>query len=192
MRRLKPKPLAILLTGTPCSGKTTLAKAWCGKNKWVYLPLNELVEKKKLYSRIDKKDGAKIVKLKALEKEANKAIAQTSRPLLAEGHIGCEIKLDVARVLVLRLEPNELIKHLSKRRYSSAKLQENKMAEMLDYCTICSLEQYGSSRVFEMDMSKKTIKQNLASFAKFVSANKSGLRAFLPHVSWSEALLAEV
>ena len=192
MRHPKFKPLAILLTGTPCTGKTSLAQAWCKKNKWSYLSLNDIVTRKKLYSKIDKKDGAKVVKLAALEREANKAIEQTSRPLLVEGHLGCEIKLDVARVLVLRLEPNALAQRLSKRRYSSSKLAENKMVEMLDYCTICSLEQYGHRKVFEINVSKKTLKQNLSSFARFVSASKSGLRSFLPHVSWSAALMAEV
>ncbi|VVC01865.1 Putative adenylate kinase [uncultured archaeon] len=190
MRKSVHKSISILLTGTPGTGKTSMAIAWCKKNGWKYLSLNDIVEKKKLYSRIDKKDGAKIVKLGALEREANKEIARSSSPVLVEGHLGCELKLSVDRVLVLRLEPKELVRRLHKRSYSASKLQENKMVELLDYCTVRSIDVYGARAVYEMDVSDKSKKGNLLRFARFASARIVS-SSFKPHVAWSAALEAE-
>ena len=182
---------AILLTGTPCTGKTSLAKAWCKKSGWAYLSLNELAEEKTLYWGVDKKDGAKIVKLAALKKEANRRIKSlASSSVLIEGHLGCEIKLDVRRVLVLRLHPDELAQRLSSRHYAPSKISENRMAELLDYCTIRSLENYNEKNVFEMDGSSKTLEQNLARFAEFASSPKPSA-PFSPSISWSEELKKE-
>jgi adenylate kinase len=182
---------AILITGVPCTGKTTLSLAWCKKHGWHLISLNKLVEKKKLYYGIDKKDGAKIVRLDLLEKEANKQIEAFKPNVIVEGHLGCEIKLNVARVLVLRLHPNELEARLKKRNYPKEKIEQNKMAEMLDYCTIRSIENYGKNKVFELDASSKSAKQNLCSLESFVSS-KNPKEKFAPNISWSLELYKSV
>ncbi len=205
MQRKTGHSMAILLTGIPCTGKTSLARAWCKKSGWAFLSLNELVEKKKLYSGIDKEDGSKIVKLKALEKEANKrikalaasaskasaaSIPAASSSILVEGHLGCEIRLKVGRVLVLRLRPDELGARLKKRHYSRAKISENRLAEMLDYCTVRSIQNYGEKNVYELDGSGKSLKQNLEAFGRFAGSLRPAA-SFLPRADWSAQLFRE-
>ena len=186
----RKRHISLLITGVPSTGKSTLALDWCEKNTWAYLSLNDLVEEKKLYTQIDQEDMSKIVRMRELEAEANEWIAMQDAPSIVDGHLGCEIKLDVDAVLVLRLNPKELQSRLEKRGYTPTKVDANKMAEMLDYCTIRSIKNYGEDKVFEMDMSGKSLQAELKEFEEFV---KSGLHGanFRPHVSWSEELLGQ-
>jgi adenylate kinase len=188
-RKAGPHP-SILLTGVPCTGKTSLARAWCAKSGWAFLPLGELVERKKLYSGVDMEDGTKIAKLKALEREANKIIKSSHSSILVEGHLGCEIKLNVSRVLVLRLQPDELASRLSARHYPKFKIEENRLAEMLDYCTVRSIQNYGEKKVYELDGSGSALGKNLARFASFASA-RAVPASFRPHADWSAQLFRE-
>jgi adenylate kinase len=210
----KPKTQVVLVTGVPATGKTTLCQAWCSREGGRFLPLNELVELQQLYSGIDEEDMAKVVRLPALEKAANEWIkekskggqqidlgasrqSQSARPtnqnysLLIDGHLGCEIKLKVKCVLVLRLHPDELVKRLQARGYSPAKVATNKMTELLDYCTIQAIKNYGKAKVFELDVSGFTPAQTLDAFSKFMSSAKPDPR-YKPHVDWSAQLFKEV
>lgn len=181
---------AALITGVPGTGKTTLSKAWCLESNWAYLSLNDLVEEKQLYTGIDSADMAKIVHMTSLKTEAAEWIEKQTKPCLVDGHLGCELRLPVDRVLVLRLHPGELVSRLEKRGYTPAKVHENKMAELLDYCTIRSLKTYRPAQVFEMDVTGLDARKMMARFGEFVGAEKPPSR-FSPHVSWGDELLAE-
>jgi len=185
-RKIIPRSV-ILITGTPGSGKTTLAKAWCKKSGWTYLGLNDLVNEKKLYTSIDPEDGAKVVQLQKLESEANRTITKTVPSMVVEGHLGCDIKLAVDRVLVLRLRPDELRSRLSERSYALSKIDENVMAEMLDYCTLQAQAKYGVRRVYEIDTTDRTPGQNLANFSLFLSSTNPN-KTHPASVSWSKEL----
>lgn len=186
-----PASFAILVTGVPGTGKTTLVKAWCEKEDWAYLGLNELVEEKKLYSGIDEEDMAKVARLPDLEKAANAWLNRQERPAVVESHLGCEIRLNVARVLVLRLHPDELARRLEARGYSPSKVRENKMAELLDYCTVRAIQIYGEKHVFEQDASRQTPEENRAVFSQF-AASQTVPDSFKPHVNWGNELFKEV
>ncbi|MDE1798575.1 MAG: adenylate kinase family protein [Candidatus Micrarchaeota archaeon] len=189
--KTKSKPTAILITGVPGTGKTTLCQNWCAREGWVHLALNDLVENQGLYSGIDEEDMSKVVRLPAMEQAANQWLSKQVKPVLVDGHTGCEVRLNVSRVLVLRLHPGELARRLQARGYSPAKVQTNKMTELLDYCTVQSIRNYGAAKVFELDVSGNTEAQTLAAFAEFMKSKTPGPK-FKPHVDWSAQLFKEV
>lgn len=179
---------SILITGTPGTGKTFLAKEWCKRKKWKYISLNGIVNTHKLYAKVDKNDGAKIVKLAGLEKAANSEIKKSKSSFVVEGHLGCDLKLNVGKVLVLRLHPYEIEKRLAKRNYQKFKLGENMMAETLDYCTINSEKNYGEKKVFEIDATKLGKPKLFSEFEKFVFANEKELKKYAPKADWTGIL----
>ncbi|PIT84853.1 hypothetical protein COU37_01180 [Candidatus Micrarchaeota archaeon CG10_big_fil_rev_8_21_14_0_10_45_29] len=166
----------IILTGTPGTGKTTIAKMFCKKHKFAYFSLSSFAKKYKLYSKKDK-DGALIVKLSQLQKKANAFISSSKKSAIIDGHLGADIKLNANKIIILRLNPKNLSTRLSKRKYSKEKLSQNLLCEALDYCTICSEKNYSPKKIFEIDatgMKKEKLLKKIESiiFSKKPAKNK--------------------
>ncbi|MFA6328329.1 MAG: AAA family ATPase [Candidatus Micrarchaeia archaeon] len=178
---------ATLITGVPGTGKTTLAHSICKKSGASLLEINELAELLGLYSHTDESDGAKVVKLPALSRELAEAIKSEKKSIVAEGHLGCEMKLPVQKVLVLRCDPKELRQRLSPRSYSPSKLSQNALSEALDYCTVQSEKNFGARKVWEIDTTGKT----LAQVQKEAEAIISGKTKKHARVSFPDALMRE-
>jgi len=56
----------IVVTGTPCTGKTTIAKVLAKKLKWKYLDVNKIIKKYKLIESYDKLRKTNEVSIKKL------------------------------------------------------------------------------------------------------------------------------
>jgi len=177
----------ILITGVPGTGKTTAAKLLLEKGDFALLDINKLANALSLYSHTDETDGAKVVKLPELEEELSSAIRAEARSIIVEGHLGCEMKLPVSKVIVLRCEPKVLRARLSSRGYPPAKVSENALSEALDYCAVLSEKKYGAKKVWEIDTTEKTPAQVAIEAAKIIS----GKQRKKSHVSFPDALVRE-
>lgn len=126
----------IVITGTPGTGKTTIAKE-LGKtlNKPVFSEI-DLISGKKIGEK--NKDNEFEVELESLEKEINRL----SEDCIVEGHMLCEIKTPASIVIVLRCDPKKLEKRLLKRHYKTRKVNENICCELIDYCLQKAEEHY--------------------------------------------------
>jgi len=175
-----------LLVGTPGTGKTTISKVLSEELKIELIQINEVVEKFGLYSEIDYKDGAKVVRLSALKKKLFEILKEKNSAIL-EGHLGCEIKLPVSKVFVLRCDPKELEKRLLARGYSKEKINSNILSETLDYSTILAEKNFGKRKVWEIDTTNKTISQVAAQIKEIIN----GKRKKKKPISFPEALFQE-
>ena len=142
-------PKKIIITGTPCTGKTTVADLLGKKLKMPVTHITELVKEKKLGIR--KESGAIVVSMKKLWKE----LKDTNG--IIDGHLACELPLKDALVIVLRCRPPVLRDRMKKRKYPERKIKENLEAEALDYCTILAEKNYPEGKVFEIDTSDRKI-----------------------------------
>jgi len=137
----------ILITGVPGTGKSALARALARKLGYVYIDLNSVVREKRLWK--GKEEGALVADVKALEREVRRRMRW--RSCVVEGHLGCEMRLPVDIVVVLRTPPRILERRLRARRYSRKKRLTNLLCEALDYCTIRALENYDDVREIVTD-----------------------------------------
>jgi adenylate kinase len=142
--------MRIVITGTPGTGKTTIAKVLGKELGLPIIHINDYVKKHKLVLR--KTDHTLMVDTKKLKKRLEKENG------IIEGHLACEFGLPRTRVIVLRRHPRLLQKHYKKKRYSKQKQRDNLVCEALDYCTILAETNYKKRNVFDVDTSKRTIK----------------------------------
>ena len=75
---------AVIITGTPGTGKTTVSKIVSKTLKSQLIALNELIIQKHLYNGHDDKKGYKIVDMDALASEINLILKSTDKQLIIE------------------------------------------------------------------------------------------------------------
>ncbi|MEM4633847.1 MAG: AAA family ATPase [Candidatus Anstonellaceae archaeon] len=180
---------AILITGVPGTGKSTLAAALCKKLEAALLDINKLALALKLYSHTDSFDNSKVVRLRELEEELVGSIKAEARnrDVVVEGHLGCEMKLPVSKAIVLRCHPRKLRQRLSLRGYNEGKIHQNALAEALDYCTVMAEKNLGKRRVWEIDTTSKSPAQVLSIAQQIILGKKKKKE----RVSFPDAMQAE-
>lgn len=176
--------MRIALTGVPGTGKTAIANA-LKKKGFEVISLNEIVERKKLWSGEDA-FGSRIVNMRGLELETNRILG-SKKKCVVEGHLACEMKLKCDFAVVCRTMPDILEKRLRSRGYPEKKLNENLMCELLDYCTILSLKNY--KKVYEIDTSGR-VEKNVERIMDIAKGKGEKLRA--SWVNWRKELKKRV
>lgn len=144
-------PVVLALTGTPGTGKSTLATE-LAKRDCPILDLTSLVKERGLHSGPDIERDILEVDLEQLAPLAREWVdteaakgnpkATTQTVLILEGHLSHELGL-ATHILALRCEPRVLKERLEARGYSPAKVSENCEAEALDVILVEALEAQG-------------------------------------------------
>ena len=158
-----PKDTVIFISGTPCTGKTTVAanlNDYLSQNGFdsKLIRINDFAIENDLVLGEDPNKFYKIIDIDGLNECLNEEINQSSNDvLIVEGHLShlCE---GADKMIVLRLNPNILKGRLEERNYSSSKIQENLEAEALAVCSAEAYEIYGDE-VNEFDVSEKSIEE---------------------------------
>ena len=113
-----------------------------------------------LYKSVDRRRKSKIVDvLKA--RRMLRAIISKHQFLIVDTHMpeGIVPKDATRMVFVLRCNPQILERRLRRRRWTSEKVKENVMAEILDSCLIAAQKYYGKRKVVQLDTSYASVKQ---------------------------------
>lgn len=158
----------IVVTGTPGTGKTSVARILSRRLSLPLIEANSLVRKEHLYHGIE--GGSLLVDMPALKKELTRFTG------IAEGHVLCEMRLP-ATAVVLRASPRAIRRRLLPRHYSKRKLNDNIEAEALDYCTVMARENY--KKVIEVDTTGLTAERSAAKAYRHLHTGASD------HVDWS-------
>ncbi len=139
--------MRLLITGTPGTGKTTLAKGLAKKLKMVVINEKDFALKHSIGAFNDENELE--IPIKEFEKQANKFLSKKDN-VIFEGHTICEMKLKVDKVLLIRIEPEVLEARLEARNYSMEKIMDNTFCEGIDYCRKHLLRTYPASKIIEI------------------------------------------
>lgn len=154
------KKRVILITGTPCVGKTTVAKRLATEMKATYVNLTDLAKTHDLILGEDETRKTAIVDEKKMRQKISKLLKETdSATAIIDGHYAAAVvpKSLVTRVFVLRRNPVELRVFMEKCGFTGAKLWENLASEILDVCLVEALREIGVERVCELDITDKKL-----------------------------------
>lgn len=161
---------AIIITGTPGTGKTTLSARLAEALSFNHIDVSIFVEREGLYRSIDRARGSKIVKLNRLRSRLKELLKEVERGVVFSSHIPDVLpKRLVKYVIVLRMDPKALFKRLVSMGWSEAKVKENVASEVLGSCVAQALNYYGERRVYELDVTSKSLEDLIKEAFKIVT-----------------------
>jgi adenylate kinase len=170
----------LALTGTPGTGKSTVAKI-LASNGLKVIELGDLAKEKKLLEKLDRKRGTYEVDVKRLDK-ALADIAEDQVTVLV-GHLAHMVTSDM--VVVLRCRPSVLAVRLRARGYPERKVAENAEAEALDVILVESVET--GREVYEIDTTNITSEETAQAVMSILAGEKE--KYVIGNIDWSEEAL---
>lgn len=153
----------ILVTGTPCVGKTTLAIQLAKCLDAFYVNLTDYAKQNGLILGEDSERDTVIVAEQKMRQVLPVTISQSvCSVVVVDGHFAASVVPDglATYVFVLRRNPVELKEFMQKEGFSEAKLFENLSAEILDVCLVEAL-QAQTGKICEVDVTGKSVDQSV-------------------------------
>jgi adenylate kinase len=128
----------IIVTGTPGTGKTTIAKQLANKYKYTYVDVNALISKHKLHEKYDRKFKSRIVDAKKLSTFLQKYTKTlNARGAVVDSHLSHHLPASFVDVCYVTTCPLKTLKQrLKKRGYSAQKIKDNLEAEAFQTCLV--------------------------------------------------------
>lgn len=125
-----------IVTGSVCSGKTTVAKKLAKDKNAKYIDVNKIISKNKsVVTGYDKVRKCKTIDIKKLNKILIKIIEKSKEDLVIDSHLSHFLpKKYVDLCIVTKCDLKVLKKRLKKRKYSEKKIRENLDVEIFDVC----------------------------------------------------------
>lgn len=123
----------IIITGTPGTGKTTLAKSLAKKIGFDYVDLNEFARSNNFVVGYDELRDCDIID----EENLSEKIIHLPKDSIIDSHMSHFIDSSlIDKCIVTKCNLAELKKRLEARGYSSEKVRENLDSEIFDTCRI--------------------------------------------------------
>ena len=163
MSKPRKKRLVIAVTGTPGTGKTSVARLLARRLKAKLVDLNALILKKKLFE-LDAA-GERVANLRKTWAAFAEVLKKSKGPVVVEGLLAHLLpKKYLTHVLVLRTRPKVLERRLKARGYSGLKLQDNLEAEALGIILWEAVHKHGIERVYEIDTTRLSPAKSVKTF----------------------------
>jgi len=186
----------ILVTGTPCVGKTSIARLLTSKLDAFYVNLTELAMRENLVSGKDEERGSIIVDEVRMQRKIREIVENCDKEdIVIDGHYAVSVvpKKIVTYVFVLRRDPVELRKFMEQCGFSGRKLWENLASEILDVCLVDTLNIHREGKVCELDITGKSVDEVVGEILDILGGYK---KCRVGVVDWlgkleSEGLLGE-
>lgn len=164
--------MIIALTGTPGTGKTSIAKQL---DNYKTIDLTKFVKQRELGEKQDEFEVDIDTMVDALEDEVN-----PEENTLIDGHLSHHFPADFC--VVLRCKPEELRKRLSQRDYPEEKIDENIESEILD--VVLSEAANSQDNIIEVDTTDRKAEDIAKEIENRIKEKNTGYG----EIDWTEYL----
>ena len=168
--------MRVALTGTPGTGKTSVAKVLRERGHDV-LDMTQFIKDNGLREEYDAERDTYSVDVERL----NDALSDME-DCIFEGHLAHF--MDVDMIIVMRCHPDVLAERLRARGYSESKVRENVEAEVLDVILCESVD--SEIPTFVIDTSSESLDASVDAVERIIDGDIEG--HFPEDVSWSEEM----
>jgi adenylate kinase len=181
--------MIIALSGTPGTGKTSIAKI-LAENGFEIVDLNNIACGQGFLIGHDDKRDSDIVDVNGLNNYIHKNY-QKKDVIFVEGHLSHLLKC-ADKVIVLRCHPDKLRGNLSKKGWKDDKINENIEAEALDIILCEAVDLYSEKKVIEIDVTSKSIDNVASLIIKLVKDEFKDMKKYkIGNIDWSEEILKD-
>lgn len=139
----------VALTGTPGTGKSTVADMVCERLGIDVIHLNDRIKQHGLHTGADEERGSLVADIDAIEDHLGDWSG------LLDSHLAHQFDADA--VIVLRCAPGELEERLTERGEPEAKATENAESEALDIVLSEAVRRHGERNVYEIDTTDRAV-----------------------------------
>ncbi len=153
------KALRILITGTPSTGKTCVARRLAGVLNHHYVEVAKVILEEKLYKGLDEVRGSYIVDIKRARKFFAEYLVHRHDVVLDSHVVEIFPRKLVDKVIVLRAHPFLILKRGVQKGWSLEKCLENAQAELLGVCLSDALQFYGRKKVWQVDCTCRSVEE---------------------------------
>ena len=181
--------MIIAITGTPGTGKTSVAKKLFidGYN---IIDLKKIAFENNFLLGTDKKRKTEIIDIKKLDRFILKNYMK-KEIFFAEGHISHLLK-SIDKIILLRRNPEKLRKNLENRDWNKEKINENIESEILDIILCEAVEIQKSENIFEIDTTDKTINDVVSIIKDLLKKEFKNIKKYkIGKIDWSEDILKD-
>lgn len=180
---------AIVIAGTPGTGKTTVARLLARRINAVHLDVSRYVIDNKLYIDYDPKHLSYVIDEEKVVKELVELITRSNRCVIIDTHYPEILPSSIVDyVFVLRTNPFILEKRLKKKGWPWRKIRENVMAEILSVVTSNAINRFGEEKVFEIDTSAAAPEQVVE---EIIGIIKGYIKPSKQRIDWLSVLKPE-
>lgn len=172
----------IFITGTPCTGKTTVSEKLSCKLNCKLIKINDLAIDNDFVLGIDDEKGYKVIDIDALDEKVSEIISNSEELLIFEGHLA-HLCSGADKVIVLRVRPEILRTRLEGRDYLESKIRENLEAEAMGVCTAEAYDVYGDG-VCEIDVTDLTVDEIVEEISDVIHDKKSFDVGQIDYMDW--------
>ncbi len=181
--------MRVALTGTPGTGKTTVATQLRSKG-YAVVDVNKLAEKEGFVVGTDSQRRCKLIDINKINAFIRKQYHRNDL-VFFEGHTAHLLKA-MDNVIILRCHPTVLSRHLQRKKWNPKKIRENLEAELLDIILCEAVDVHPKRNIFEIDTTRKTPASVTRSVLEIVENNFKPIKQYsIGQIDWSEEILKQ-